>query len=182
MSVIVFHLTFRFETAQARRTSKRTVCGGLYTLQGYCMTRVESLADTTSMTSRTAYSTQTTKKSTLFSGQYFRNHWTLDIGVLGYIGIVWRKEHSPEVWSVPPVTPCILNGGAERTTFTYPFINSYWLFYFIVLSYVISLCFYVWLVLIVRGQVCAVGVICWIVCVFVHSVGQIPSHSTEELL
>jgi len=31
----------------------------------------------------------------------------LDIGVLGYIGIVWPKEHSPEVWSVPPVTPCI---------------------------------------------------------------------------
>jgi len=31
----------------------------------------------------------------------------LDIGVLGYIGIVWPKEHSPEVWSIPPVTPCI---------------------------------------------------------------------------
>jgi len=31
----------------------------------------------------------------------------LDIVVLGYIGIVWPKEHSPEVWSVPPVTPCI---------------------------------------------------------------------------
>jgi len=31
----------------------------------------------------------------------------LDIGVLGYIGIVWPKEHSPEVWSVPPVTPCV---------------------------------------------------------------------------
>ena len=42
-----------------------------------------------------------------FSGQYLRNHWTLDIGVLGYMGIVWPKEHSPEVWSVPPVTPCI---------------------------------------------------------------------------
>ena len=39
-----------------------------------------------------------------FSGQYLRNHWTLGIGVLGYIGIVWPKEHSPEVWSVPPVT------------------------------------------------------------------------------
>ena len=96
VSVIVFHLTFRFETAQARRTSKRSVCGGLYTPQGYCMTRVESQADTTSMTSRTEYSTQTPKKSTIFSGQYLRNHWTLDIGVLGYIGIVWPKEHSPE--------------------------------------------------------------------------------------
>jgi len=31
----------------------------------------------------------------------------LNIGVLGYIGIVWPKEHSPEVWSFPPVTPCI---------------------------------------------------------------------------
>jgi len=31
----------------------------------------------------------------------------LDIGVLGYIGIVWPKEHSPEVWSFPPVTLCI---------------------------------------------------------------------------
>ena len=61
-----------------------------------------------SMTSRTEYSTQTPKKSTLFSGQYLHNHWTLDIGVLGYIGIVWPKEHSPEVWSVPPGTPCIL--------------------------------------------------------------------------
>ena len=42
-----------------------------------------------------------------FSGQYLRNHWTLDIGVLGYISIVLPKEHSPVVWSVPPVTPCI---------------------------------------------------------------------------
>ena len=42
-----------------------------------------------------------------FSGQYLRNRSTLDIGILGYIGIVWPKEHSPELWSVPPVTPCI---------------------------------------------------------------------------
>ena len=48
-----------------------------------------------------------------FSGQYLRNHWTLDIGVLGYIGIVWPKEHSPEVWSVPPVIPCIRAGEKE---------------------------------------------------------------------
>ena len=59
------------------------------------------------MTSRTEYSTQTQKTSTLFSGQYLRNHWTLDIGVSGYIGIVWPKEHSPEVRSLPPGTPCI---------------------------------------------------------------------------
>ena len=30
------------------------------------------------------------------------------IGVLVYIGIFWPKEHSPEVWSVPPVTLCIV--------------------------------------------------------------------------
>jgi len=31
----------------------------------------------------------------------------LDIGVLGYIGIVQHKEHSPEVLSIPPGTPCV---------------------------------------------------------------------------
>jgi len=31
----------------------------------------------------------------------------LDIGVLGYIGIVQHKEHSPEVLSIPPGTLCI---------------------------------------------------------------------------
>jgi len=61
----------------------------------------------TSMTSRTEYSMQTQKTSTLFSGQYLRNDWTLDIGVLGYIGIVWPKEHSPEVRSFYPGTPRI---------------------------------------------------------------------------
>ena len=44
-----------------------------------------------------------------FSGHYLRNRSTLDIGVLGYIGIVQHKEHSPEVWSIPPGTPCIVN-------------------------------------------------------------------------
>jgi len=47
------------------------------------------------------YCTQTPNKPSL------RNHRTLDIGVLGYIGIVWPKEHSPEVRSFPPGTPCI---------------------------------------------------------------------------
>ena len=42
-----------------------------------------------------------------FSGHYLRNHRTWDIGVLGYIGIVWPKEHSPEVRSFLPGTPCI---------------------------------------------------------------------------
>ena len=47
--------------------------------------------------------------STLFSGHYLRNRSTLDIGVLGYIGIVQYKEHSPEVLSIPPGTLCIFN-------------------------------------------------------------------------
>jgi len=41
----------------------------------------------------------------------------LDIGVLGYIGIVQHKEHSPEVLSIPPGTPCIhigANNGNEK--------------------------------------------------------------------
>ena len=48
----------------------------------------------------------TAVKVSKFSGHYLRNRSTLDIGVLGYIGLV-HKEHPPEVWSVPPVTPCI---------------------------------------------------------------------------
>jgi hypothetical protein len=59
------------------------------------------------MTSRTEYSTQTPKKSTLFWGQYLRKHWTLYIGVLGYSGVVWPKEHSSEVRSFHPGTLCI---------------------------------------------------------------------------
>ena len=42
-----------------------------------------------------------------FSGYYLLNRSTLDIGVLDYIGIVQHKEHSPEVLSIPPGTPCI---------------------------------------------------------------------------
>jgi uncharacterized membrane protein YhhN len=33
-----------------------------------------------------------------FSGHYLRNRSTLNIGVLGYIGILYHKEHPPEVW------------------------------------------------------------------------------------
>jgi hypothetical protein len=64
-------------------------------------------AQWTGMASSTAYSTSTPQKPTLFDGRYLQNRKTLDIGVLGYIGVVWHKEHPPEVWSVPPDTPCI---------------------------------------------------------------------------
>ena len=59
------------------------------------------------MASRTAYITWTPQKPTLFDGHYLRKRSTLDIGVLGYIGIVQHKEHSPEVLSIPSGTPCI---------------------------------------------------------------------------
>ena len=41
----------------------------------------------------------------------------MDIGVLGYIGIVQHKEHSPEVLSIPPGTPCICNRMLSTGTF-----------------------------------------------------------------
>jgi len=50
------------------------------------------------------YSTWNRKKTTLFSGHYLRNHSTLDIGVLDYIGVLYHKEHSLEVWHIPPGT------------------------------------------------------------------------------
>jgi len=37
-----------------------------------------------------------------FSRQYLRNRSTSGIGVLGYIGILELKEHSPKVWHIPP--------------------------------------------------------------------------------
>ena len=49
----------------------------------------------------------TAVKVSNFSGHYLRNRSTLVIGVLGYIGIVQHKGHSPEVLSIPPGTPCI---------------------------------------------------------------------------
>jgi len=49
----------------------------------------------------------TAVKISNFSGHYLRNRSTLDIGVLGYIGIVQHKEHSPQVLSIPPGTLCI---------------------------------------------------------------------------
>ena len=60
------------------------------------------------MTSRKRVQYADTKQvHSFFSGQYLCNRSTLDIGVWGYIGIVWSKENSPEVWSVPSVTLCI---------------------------------------------------------------------------
>ena len=56
----------------------------------------------------------TAVKVSNFSGHYLRNRSTLDIGVLGYIGIFWPKEHSPEVLHIPPVTPCTVKVHIEH--------------------------------------------------------------------
>jgi len=56
----------------------------------------------------------TAVKISNFSGYYLRNGSTLDIGVFGYIGIVLHKEHSPEVFSIPPGTPCIISAEKYR--------------------------------------------------------------------
>ena len=56
----------------------------------------------------------TAVKVSNFSGHYLRNRSTSDIGVLGYIDIVQHKEHSPEVLSIPPGTPCIYGAAICR--------------------------------------------------------------------
>jgi len=62
--------------------------------QGHCINDasewclVAGHAKRTIMASRTAYSTWTHQKPTLFDGHYLRNRSTVDIGVLGYIGIL----------------------------------------------------------------------------------------------
>jgi hypothetical protein len=49
----------------------------------------------------------TAVKVSNFSGHILRNRSTVDLGVLGYIGILEPKEHSPEVWHIPSGTPYI---------------------------------------------------------------------------
>jgi len=63
----------------------------------------------------------TAVKVSNFSGHYHRNRSTLDIGVLGYIGIVQHKEHSPEVLSIPPGTPYI---HTDIRTYIYTYIHT----------------------------------------------------------
>jgi hypothetical protein len=52
----------------------------------------------------------TAVKVSNFSGHYLRNRSTLDKCVLNYIGILYHKEHPPEVWHIPPGTTCICSG------------------------------------------------------------------------
>ena len=93
--IVVLRVTKHFTCAGAARNALEAAVDkdGKCAAYGYYVTR-------------TRYSTWTRQKITLFSGLYLRNRSTLDIGVLGYIGI--HKEHSPEVLSIPPGTPCII--------------------------------------------------------------------------
>jgi hypothetical protein len=56
---------------------------------------------------------------------------TLNFIFLGYIGIVWPKEHSPEVSHIPPVTPCmyvcvyIYIVRVEILSFLYPHVTMH---------------------------------------------------------
>ena len=52
-----------------------------------------------------------------FSRQYLRNRSTSDIGVLGYIGVFQLKEHSPEIWHIPPGTPCITSSKGYKFSY-----------------------------------------------------------------
>jgi len=63
----------------------------------------------------------TAVKVSNFSSHYLLNRSTLDIGVLGYIGIVQHKEHSPEGLSIQPGTPCIYT---KPQTHTHIYIYS----------------------------------------------------------
>ena len=76
------------------------------------------------MASRTAYSTWTPQKPTLFDGHYLRKRSTLDIGVLGCIGIVQHREHSPEILSIP--TSSSLSFCHFYPPFYLSFINPLW--------------------------------------------------------
>ena len=67
----------------------------------------------------------TAVKVSNFSGHYLRNRSTLDIRVLGYIGIVQHKEHSPEVLSIPPGTPCIYIYIYSVCMYMYIYINTH---------------------------------------------------------
>jgi len=59
------------------KTSQRTFC-----------TQSHDLLGVVARDTLQAYRTRKCKMSTLFDGHYLRNRSTLDIGVLGYIGIV----------------------------------------------------------------------------------------------
>ena len=75
--MVVLRVTKHFTCAVAARNALEPAVDkdGQCAAHGYYVTR-------------TRYSTWNRKKTTLYSGHYLRNRSTLDIGVLGYIGIL----------------------------------------------------------------------------------------------
>jgi len=75
--VVVLRVTKHFTCAVAARNAHEPAVDkdGQCAAHGYYITR-------------TRYSTWNHKKATLFSRLYLRNRSTLDIGILGYIGIL----------------------------------------------------------------------------------------------
>jgi len=96
--VIVLRVTKHFTCAVAARNALEPAVDkdGQCAAYGYYITR-------------NRYSTWNRKKTTLFWRLYLRNRSTLDICILGYIGILEQKEQPPEVWHIPPGTPCKVN-------------------------------------------------------------------------
>ena len=84
----------------------------------------------------------TAVKVSNFSGHYLCNRSTLDTGVLGYIGIVQHKEHSPEILSIPPGTPCI-HYVTTIMVFDYNFVSILILAPYMLCPLVLMLCVYV---------------------------------------
>jgi hypothetical protein len=73
----------------------------------------------------------------------------LDIGVLGYIGILYHKEHPPEVWHIPPGTPCISNISNHIPWRSHIFESDTWL---CAQYYLISVSFHHWVALLIFTQ------------------------------
>jgi hypothetical protein len=56
----------------------------------------------------------------------------LDIDVLGYISILCHKEHPPEVWHIPPGTPCIYTYNIYKASFSLGSVQKIMLYYSLV--------------------------------------------------
>jgi hypothetical protein len=50
---------------------------------------------------------QNRKNTTFFSRHYLHNRPSSDVGMFGYIDVKKNNKRSPELWQIPPETPCI---------------------------------------------------------------------------
>jgi len=80
-----------------------------------------------------------------FSGHYLRNRSTLDIGVLGFIGVLYHMEHSSEVWHIPPGTPLlatipviISHSQPELLFLTIPYLHQFTLEHTVLCEFILT--------------------------------------------